>query len=421
MTKQRILIISQPYPPDPAATGKYMEDVALALANEDHTVEVLASRERLDAPSVRFKSSTRGGNIRVMRLPLSAFGKRSIVTRLLGAASFAIQCLIRGAILKRVDAIFVSTAPPTAPVVACLLAKLHRARLVYWIHDLNPDQVVALKAMSPRNALVQVGHALNRWVLSKPDRIVALDSEMAERAVMRGASPSSTITLPPWPHDDLLHPIPPDQNTFLLEKGWGDSFIVMYSGNIGLSHPLDTLLEAARAMRHVRGLHFAVIGQGTNLPQVTAFVADNDLSNVSILPYQASENLAQSLSAGDLHVVVTKDCLVGIVHPCKAYSSLAVERPILSIGPLQCPISTLVTTHGLGWAVATGDSQGVQEAIKCAMQEPGAFRDRRRRTIRRIRSSTLNKKHLCKTLCDEIVHSSRQLPTKTQQREQLVR
>ncbi len=420
MTEQRILIISQPYPPDPAATGKYMEDVARALAAAGHEVDVFASRERLDRPSETYKSGLEG-DVRVRRLRLTSFGKRNLPIRLLGALSFAIQSLIRGMAKKRFDCIFVSTAPPTGPIVARLLASVHRARMIYWIHDINPDQAVALGIMGSGHPLVKLSRALNKWVLARADRIIVLDETMRDRIVANGARPSSTRVLPPWPHDDILAPFPRSQDTFRSDSGFQGSFLIMYSGNMGISHPLDTLLEAASDLLTNPKIKFAIVGQGANKASVQAHVHERGLSNVTLLPYQPAGNLSESLSAADLHVVITNDDLVGIVHPCKVYSSIAVERPILSIGPPQCPVSTLVTTHGLGWAVATGDSRGVQVAIKCAMQEPAALRSRRRRRIGRIRSSTLNKNHLCKTLCDEIVPPTRQLPTRPQQRGQVVR
>ena len=48
-----------------------------------------------------------------------------------------------------------------------------------------------------------------------------------------------------------------------------------------------------------------------------------------------NREVAGSLSAADLHVVVMGEAFVGIVHPCKIYNILAVGAPVLYLGP--CP------------------------------------------------------------------------------------
>jgi colanic acid biosynthesis glycosyl transferase WcaI len=402
MTKQRILIISQPYPPDPAATGKYMEDVALALAAQGHKVEVFASRERLDKPSETYKSSIEGG-VRIRRFRFSSFGKNSLPIRILGAISFALQSMIVGVTRRRIDCVFVSTAPPTGAAVACILAGIYRARMTYWVHDVNPDQAVALELLPSNHLLVKTGRVISRWVLGRADRIIVLDDAMLERIVANGAKPSSTRVLPPWPHDDLLSPIPRSRDTFRSKLNCQESFLVMYSGNLGISHSLDTLFKAAKLLRTHPEIKFAIIGQGAGMELVRAQILEENLTNVTLLPYQPAEKLAESLSAADLHVVVTHDELVGILHPCKAYSALAVERPILSIGPLHSPISSLVNEHSLGWSVATGDSQALQLATLEAAAESDEKRSSRTSTQRHLKHSLLNKPALCGTLCQEII------------------
>jgi hypothetical protein len=83
------------------------------------------------------------------------------------------------------------------------------------------------------------------------------------------------------------------------------------------------------------------------------------------LPYQPREALPESLAAGDLHLVAMGDAMVGIVHPSKIYSALAVGRPVLALGPRHSHVAELVHRHRLGWHIEHGD---VPEATR-ALQE----------------------------------------------------
>ena len=56
------------------------------------------------------------------------------------------------------------------------------------------------------------------------------------------------------------------------------------------------------------------------------------------------DQLAGTLSAADLHLVVMGNAFVGIVHPCKVYNILRVGSPLLYIGPQPSHISEILQT-----------------------------------------------------------------------------
>ena len=164
-------------------------------------------------------------------------------------------------------------------------------------------------------------------------------------------APGRIRVLPPWAHDDALEPIPNDQNAFRRSRGLKDKFVVMYSGNHSPCHPLDTLLGAARALKDDPAVLFYFIGGGSLVPRVTVFKKEHSLTNIVQLPYQPKGSLSESLSAGDLHVVVMGEPFVGIVHPCKVYGILSVGRPFVFIGPEEGPMADLVRESRLGYPI----------------------------------------------------------------------
>ena len=89
--KKTIFIISQVYVPDPAATGQHLADVAEELVRRGNRVIVDPSSRGYDEPSVKYllRETIRGVNVR--RVPLSSFGKSSILVQLAGGFSFVLQ------------------------------------------------------------------------------------------------------------------------------------------------------------------------------------------------------------------------------------------------------------------------------------------------------------------------------------------
>ena len=102
----------------------------------------------------------------IRRLPLSSFGKRSIVVRVLGGVAFALQAVWVSLRIRRIDRVLVSTSPPLTQLAGLLVSWLRRAPLTLWVMDLNPDQMVALRLL-PAGHPVRAFDWLNRRVLAR--------------------------------------------------------------------------------------------------------------------------------------------------------------------------------------------------------------------------------------------------------------
>ena len=107
-----LLVISQVYVPDPASVGQHMADAAAELARRGYRVLVFTSARGYEDPTQQYPAQEVLDEVEVRRLPFSSFGKRSIALRLLGAAVFLAQVLLRALLLRRLDGLLVSTSPP---------------------------------------------------------------------------------------------------------------------------------------------------------------------------------------------------------------------------------------------------------------------------------------------------------------------
>jgi colanic acid biosynthesis glycosyl transferase WcaI len=393
---QSLLVISQVYPPDPASVGQHMADVASAMAARGHRTVVLTADRGYDDPTRRFPRRERVGGVEVRRLPFSNFGKRSILVRLLGGLSFALQAAWAGIRLRRLDGVLVSTSPPLAQLAGLLVSRLRRAPLTLWVMDLNPDQMVALKLLRPAHPAVRLFDGLNRRVLARARAVIVLDRFMAERVLAKLDVRDKLAVLPPWPHEDHLGPTPRDGNPFRREHGLEGKFVVMYSGNHGPSNPLTTVLQAALRLQDDPRLAFVFIGGGIGKSEVDAVAGPTILS----LPYQPLDRLRYSLSAADVHLVTMGDDVVGIVHPCKVYGAMAVARPVLFVGPAQSHVGDLLAREEIGWRVPHGDVDGLVELLRGLVERDSESLARMGRRAQGVLEQGLSKSELCGRLCD---------------------
>lgn len=373
-----------------------MADAAEEMARRGHRVVVLTADSGYDDPTARYARFEMRAGVEIRRLRWSSFGKGSIAIRLLGGLSFIAQAILASLALSRIDAVVVSTSPPLASLAAIAIAALKRAKIKYWILDLNPDQVIALGVMSPTSWPVRLFNALNRLILRRASEVVVLDRFMAARILAKWPVADKLTVLPPWPHDDVLEDIPHERNPWRARHGADRRLIVMYSGNHGPTNPLTTLLEASRQLAGDDRILFLFVGGGIGKREVEDYVSPN----VRSLPYQPLATLGFSLSAADVHVVSIGDRAVGIVHPCKVYGAMAVGRPVLLLGPVDSHVGDLIVQEGAGWHVDHGNVEGVVTLLReLAGGAASTLRDTGRRGKAIIRQR-LSKQYLCGEFAD---------------------
>ena len=358
----RILILTTVYPPDPASVGQHISDLAMALAKRGHIVRVLTADSSYDNPSIRFPRYERFGNLEIIRLRWSSFGKSSMIVRLIGQISFVFQTLIKTLFGYKPDIVLITTAPPLGVISAYIVSKLRKLKLVYWVMDINPDEAIALGVVKKSSILAILLDFMNKITISNSHGIIVLDAKMARRIKNKATLKREPIIIPPWPYEDALKKSNSNGMKFRAEYGLENKFIVMYSGNHSCVHPLDTIIEAAKQLEHRKDIVFLFVGGGVEKKKVEQAIK-NGAQNILSLPYQPLSQLGESLSAADVHVVVMGEAMVGIVHPCKIYGAMAVGRPILAIAPENSHISDIINKYKIGLRFNHGDIDGVVKGI----------------------------------------------------------
>lgn len=402
--RRTLVIFSQTFVPDPAAVGQYVADVAIEMARRGYEVRVFASGRGYEDPSAKYPRRENLRGVQIRRFPIASFGKRNLALRILGTAVFQLQCLLAGLFTPHVDAIFFSTSPPLVGVIASLVGWIRRVPIAYWAMDLNPDQLIALGKLKPASLPARFLEAVNRFILRRSNLIIALDRFMAERLLKRGDYRQKLLIAPLWPQEDYIGAGQKSigDNPFRRQHWLNGKFVVMYSGNHSPSNPLTTLLEAAVRLKDEPQIRFLFIGGGHGKKEVDQYIRQHNLQNAISLPYQPLAQLELSLSAADVHVVSLGNEMVGIIHPCKIYSAMAVRRPILFFGPSPSHVADLLDKHQFGLTVAHGDVEGAVAAIRQLQQTDAMARAAMGSIGHRVLETSLSQRILCGQLCDRL-------------------
>lgn len=369
--RMNILILNQAFYPDVVSTAQHATDLAVALVQGRHRVTVLCSSRSYDNASIHFPTRENWKGINIIRVPSTGFGKAARWRRAADFASFVANSVFRLTVLPRFDVVVAMTSPPLISFIAAVSVPFKARKFVFWSMDLNPDEAIAAGWLREGSLLTKLLSNILLYSLRRADQIVALDGFMKRRIERKGISPEKILIVPPWSHDDHIHFDEAGRQQFRALNKLDSKFVVMYSGNHSPCHPLDTLLHAAVRLRERDDIVFCFVGGGSEFSKVQAFAHEMHLANIVTFPYQPLETLSASLSAADLQVVVMGEPYVGIIHPCKIYNILAVNCPVLYIGPKNSHVSDIMKDDEVrAYSCRTGDVDAVANSILHALARP---------------------------------------------------
>lgn len=254
---------------------------------------------------------------------------------------------------KNPDAeLLIISNPPPAPILP--LALKNEFSLLLW--DIWPDALVHTRTLTPRHPIVRFWAFLNRRAFRNAKRIFTIGDSLAD-AIARYAPREKITVIPVWANTDFLKPLPKSENLFLREQGLEGKFVVMYSGNIGNTHPVEKLVDIAAELREHADIAFVIVGEGGKKEIVRRRIEETGVQNVRLLPFEPRERIPHSLSAPDIGVVTLEEDASQVSVPSKTYSMLATGTPLLCLAGTQSELANLVHKFDVGEIFAPADTK----------------------------------------------------------------
>ena len=340
----KILLLNQFFWPDSSATSQLLTDLARALAAEGHQVTAISSDKGGYAIAA---DAAQAPPVRMLRVPALPFVRGSL-GRVLSYLSFYISAALQGLSLPRQDVVVTLTTPPLLSLLGTLIKQLRGSRHFIWEMDMYPDVAIDLNYFKAGGVLDRGVGWLADLSRHRADGIIALGECMRDRLIRRGVDPARISVADNWADGQAIAPLPRAGNPAHL--------VLLYSGNLGLAHDLDTLTAAMASLREDARFRFLFVGSGGRRQELASFIAAHALSAVELRPYVQRDSLSQSLSAGDIGVVTQREECCGSVVPSKVYGLLAAGRPILFVGPAEATPARIIARFGCGWHIEVGQA-----------------------------------------------------------------
>ena len=361
----RILVLNQYFHPDVSATSQLLTELCEDLA-VDHDVYVVTGRPSYDpgahGGSRGLVSKERLGRVKVARVWSTAFHRSNMPGRLTNYGSYLLSSVAGAIAVPRPDVVMALTDPPPIGQIGAWVAALRRVPFVLVVKDIFPEVAVQL-GMLNNPTLVRLLRRFTRELLRSADRVVSIGPTMDRRLTRMGVPPERITLIPDWADGSIVRPL--EGPSPLRERlGWRDRFVVMHSGNVGLSQDLDVLLDAASILLEDENLVIAIVGEGASKANLRRRAEREGLANVAFLPYQDKSSLSESLGAADLHLVMLRDGLAGYIVPSKVYGILAAGKPFVAAVEAGAEPQRIAEEFDCGMRVEPGDPEGLAKAIR---------------------------------------------------------
>jgi glycosyltransferase involved in cell wall biosynthesis len=300
------------------------------------------------------------------------YDRRSLRHRAASWLRYAVAATPHALFAEGRPALFVTTNPPFMPHVAWLLHRLRGMPYAVLVWDLFPHSLVAAGWMLPSHPMVRLWSALNRRAFRDAEVTIALGERMADviRGELQGSDDCTIRIVPNWGQTDYIKPLPKEENEFAASEGQLGKITVLYSGNLGGTHGLEALVEAAEILRHDERFSFLIIGDGRGRETAEREVAARHLQNVRLLGLQPWERVPLTLASGDIAVVSQAPNTENFSFPSKVYSSLAAGSAILGITRQDSDLAELVRTHDVGVVVEWGNAREIAKALRMLADDP---------------------------------------------------
>ena len=365
----RILQLAGYFFPEKAASIYLEENRYEAFSNAGFKTIVYAARPQRGLTEEEYQEYKHknlemmyNSGVEVHRFAMYREGKNAVL-RAFRYFLISVVQLWKGIWAKDIDLIYVASTPPTQGALAALVKKFKKVPFVYNLQDIFPDSLAGTGLAKKGGLLWKIGRAIENFTYRNADKIIVISQDFKKNIMVKGVPEDKIVVVYNWVDQNAVKDIPRSENKLFAMYNLDPSkFYVTYNGNIGLTQNMDMLLEVAKSLEANEDIHFVLVGNGAYLEQVKQIVAERNISNVHLLPFQPYEDISHVFSLGDVSLVISKPGVGENSVPSKTWSIMSASRPVLANFD-ENELKTIIEENNCGIFTKAGDKVAFTDAI----------------------------------------------------------
>ncbi|MCC5618485.1 glycosyltransferase family 4 protein [Nostoc sp. CHAB 5836] len=363
-----ILVYSYNYHPEPIGIAPLMTELAEGLVKRGHEVRVITGmpnypqREIYDEYRGKWYLTEQKNGVTIQRCYLRIKSEPNLVDRLLLELSFVFTSLPQAFKGGRPDVIILTVPPLLGTLPVTIFGWLYNCPVVLNVQDILPEAAVRIGLLKNK-WMIRTLAALEKFAYRTAHTISVIADGFRENLVNKGVPVNKIVCIPNWVNVNFIHPLPKQNNSWISSHQLDGKFVVLYSGNIALTQGLETVIEAAVCLRHIKDIVFVIVGESKALQRLHEYCLLNGADNVLLLPLQPREKLPEMLAASDVGLIVQKRNVISFNMPSKIPLLLASGRPIVGSVPATGTAARAIELSGGGIIVEPESPDAMAAAV----------------------------------------------------------
>lgn len=366
----KILLLPAYFYPEQAASSYLGDNIRQAMCESGCALELYApmptrgiSKEVREEYKKRKLEHWHDGRLEIHRFSMYGEGKNPILRALRYVFCWCAQ-FWKGLRAKDIDLIYLASTPPIQGVLGGLLKKIKKVPFVYNLQDIFPDSLAGTGLAKKDGLLWKIGRVIENFTYRNADKIIVISEDFKRNIMAKGVSEEKIVVVYNWVDEEAVKHVPREENKLFDAYGLDrKKFYITYSGNIGLTQNMDMLLEVAKELETEEpDIQFVLIGEGAYKKRVQEIIAEKNIGNVALLPFQPYEDISHVFSLGDAGLVISKPGVGENSVPSKTWSILSASRPVLANFD-ENELKSIVAENECGIFTKAGDKEAFKQAI----------------------------------------------------------
>lgn len=368
-----IIIWGINYSPELTGIAPYNTVLCEHLAGRGHTVQMVTSFSYY--PEWRKRDEDRGhwfrldqiNGVKVHRCWHYVPRTPTTFRRMLHELSFVTTTFLRVMTLRQADVVVVVSPPLLLGFAAWLAGLFRRIPFVFHVQDMQPDAALKM-GMVRMGPLMRLLFFLEAFSYRRAARVSGISEGMLRAFEKKGVTTRKLILFP----NGVVLPDPaqlPLPGRFRARMGFAaDDFLAVYSGNLGVKHGIEILLETARILPG-QSFRIVICGDGARRELLAEKARELQLNNVAFIPLQPETEYLEMMTDADLYMVTQQAGSGALFFPSKLLKGLAMAKAVAVVADEDSELTRAAREGGFAVTVPPERPEELAAQLKALAQD----------------------------------------------------
>ena len=258
---------------------------------------------------------------------------------------------------RKSDLFLLVSNPPLLGGWFWVLNKIFKRPYAVLVYDIYPDVLVKMGVLGVNNPIVWLWNCINKMVYRDAKVLITLGEHMARRLKSKYQGCKVDVeVVSPWADIHSITPLSYESNPLSQKFNPKGRSIVLYSGNMGKSHDIESMLEAVSLLSHRQDILFLFIGSGEYWQTALNFKNEHALANLDVYPLQAEDCLPYTMTLATLSLVTLDEDAEELMVPSKLFYYLAAGSAVVGVCKGENELRDIIESADCGICVLPRNS-----------------------------------------------------------------